>query len=1223
MLKNNKFFKGSYSRLLILSILFFNCLFCSSLVWANETTCDWDLICEKGFGNLNNFSAFSAVEYNDSLYVGTHNISEGCEIWRFDGPGTSDWTKVSLNGFGNSQNQVPYSMAVYQDNIYVGARNNSANGFEIWLYNGAAWTFVTNALGIGDGNLKNPCAMMVFDGKLILGTGNSWTDNKAKIFSFDGTTNWAQINTDSFGDSKNRQCRSLCEYDGKLYAGTYNTQTGGQVWRYDGPVPGDWTVIATNGFNVGADNQDTRSLCVYAGKLYAGTVNTDTGCQIWEYDGSSWSRNDPGTNLYFDSVRVMVATGADLFVGTGNALGDGGNDPGGQVWRYTGGTSWNQINENGFDTNKNMAVQFLLMRGKDLYAGTANTWGMGSAVWRTRIVLYDWELICEKGFGNLNNSSAFSAEEYKNSLYVGTQNITEGCEIWRGDAVISSYWAKVSSNGFGNSQNQIPYSMAVYQNNIYVGARNNSANGFEIWSYNGAGWSFVTNALGIGDGDLKNPCAMLVFDGKLILGTGNSWTDNKAKIFSFDGTNWEQINTDSFGNSKNRQCRSLCEYDGKLYAGTYNTQTGGQVWRYDGPAAGDWTVIGTNGFNVGLDNQDTRSLCVYAGKLYAGTVNTDTGCQIWEYDGSSWNRNDPGTNLYFDSVRTMVTAGTNLFVGTGNALGDGGDDPGGQVWRYTGGTNWIQINENGFDTNKNMAVQFLFTMDGYLYAGTANSWGMGSAVWRTPVENAGTLYEWELFCEKGFGNLNNFSAFSAVEYKDSLYVGTHNITEGCEIWRSCVVISSYWAKVSLSGFGNSQNQIPYSMAAFQDNLYVGTRNNSANGFEIWSYDGAVWTFITNALGIGDGDLKNPSAMLVFDGKLILGTGNSWTDNKAKIFSFDGTIWEQINTDSFGNSKNRQCRSLCEYDGKLYAGTYNTQAGGQVWRYDGPATGDWTAIATNGFNVGADNQDARSLCAYDGKLFAGTVNTDTGCQIWEYDGSSWSRNDPGTNLYFDSVRTMVTAGTNLFVGTGNALGDGGNDPGGQVWRYTGGTNWIQINENGFDTNLNMAVQFLLTMDECLYAGTANNWSMGSAVWRTWIGNFPPLIFADALLFPSAGSIIHASQWTNIIWNIEKISDDIDGTNLTISKIDLYYADTTNFIVQVTNNIANTLGEIEWYVPPGNWDGKTNYVLKFEVVNSLSLTNSRIFWDNKFALVPEPFLFIIYNLLIIIYYRKVLN
>ena len=129
---------------------------------------------------------------------------------------------------------------------------------------------------------------------------------------------------------------------------------------------------------------------------------------------------------------------------------------------------------------------------------------------------------------------------------------------------------------------------------------------------------------------------------------------------------------------------------------------------------------------------------------------------------------------------------------------------------------------------------------------------------------------------------------------------------------------------------------------------------------------------------------------------------------------------------------------------------------------------------------------------------------------------------------------------------------------------------------------------------------------------------PNIATNALIFPKNNSIIFASQLTNIFWYVEKITDNIDGTNLTISKISLHYADSTNFILEVTNNIQNTLGEIEWEPSSASWSGNTNYVLNFEVVDSSSLTNSRIFWDNKFAIVPEPFLIVISYLLFIICY-----
>ena len=67
---------------------------------------------------------------------------------------------------------------------------------------------------------------------------------------------------------------------------------------------------------------------------------------------------------------------------------------------------------------------------------------------------------------------------------------------------------------------------------------------------------------------------------------------------------------------------------------------------------------------------------------------------------------------------------------------------------------------------------------------------------------------------------------------------------------------------------------------------------------------------------------------------------------------------------------------------------------------------------------------------------------------------------------------------------------------------------------------------------------------------------------------------------------------------------HHTETTNEVAIVTNNINNLLGKIPWMVPAELIGGETNYVLKFEVVDSLSLTNSRIFWYNKFTILPEP-------------------
>ena len=146
-----------------------------------------------------------------------------------------------------------------------------------------------------------------------------------------------------------------------------------------------------------------------------------------------------------------------------------------------------------------------------------------------------------------------------------------------------------------------------------------------------------------------------------------------------------------------------------------------------------------------------------------------------------------------------------------------------------------------------------------------------------------------------------------------------------------------------------------------------------------------------------------------------------------------------------------------------------------------------------------------------------------------------------------------------------------------------------------------------------------------IYRETYDDLIPYIATNALIFPSENSKLYEGDLTNIIWNVELINDVMDNTNLTITRISVYIADTTNEIAIVTNDISNLLGEIPWYVPDYLNAGDTNYLMRFEVVDSSSLTNSRIFFDNPFAIIPEPFylLFIIYQLLFINYWRRKLN
>ena len=331
---------------------------------------DWSQVNADGFDTGNNFSAFSLAVYSNRLYAGTWNNSDGCGVWRRDGPGTGDWTQVNTDGFGTSDNRGAHSMAVYDGRLYVGT-GNSAAGFQVWAYDGSAWDRVASN---GLGNAANTFAgsMAVHDGKLYVGAYGT-----ADVFAYDGAA-WAPANAGEFGNANNGGVRSLAVYDGHLYAGTYNTADLAELYRYDGPTPSDWTLVAAGG--LGGSFVEIRSLAAYGGKLFIGASGWSTSCQVWEYDGTSLVRNDPGAAMQYDSARSMTVFRDHLYVGTGN---DSGSPSGGQVWSYDAASGvWQQLNENGFGNAANEAVHSLQGHGNALFAGVANSDGDGGKVYR-------------------------------------------------------------------------------------------------------------------------------------------------------------------------------------------------------------------------------------------------------------------------------------------------------------------------------------------------------------------------------------------------------------------------------------------------------------------------------------------------------------------------------------------------------------------------------------------------------------------------------------------------------------------------------------------------------------------------------------------------------------------------------------------------------------------------------------------------------------------------
>jgi len=358
---------------------------------------------------------------------------------------------------------------------------------------------------------------------------------------------WTRANTDGFGFATPAEMGSamcMAEYNGNLYAGTVNQENnnGCAVWRYDGGTT--WTQVASGGFG-DANNFAAYCMDVYNGLLYVGTYNNTTGCEVFSYDGATWTQEvgqgaaaTPTGPGFGEGVNAELAGSMSVF-GDMLYVSAGWDGPGiAKIWAYDG-ANWIQANID--------------------------------------------------GFGDVDNEIARSMAIYNGQLYAGTWNGNDGCEVWRYDGPNPADWTQVNTDGFGDAFNRGARVMEAWNGNLYVGTAGTDTP--QVWMYNGSTWSDVTPTFPDANNDAIR--SMAVYRGALYVGVGNYSgaipLDNVgAQVYRYAGGVPEQVNLNGFdGDPANQACHSLCEFQGDLYAGVFNVDWGpspavfggAQIWR--------------------------------------------------------------------------------------------------------------------------------------------------------------------------------------------------------------------------------------------------------------------------------------------------------------------------------------------------------------------------------------------------------------------------------------------------------------------------------------------------------------------------------------------------------------------------------------------------------------------------------------------------------------------
>lgn len=343
------------------------------------------------------------------------------------------------------------------------------------------------------------------------------------------------------------------------------------------------------------------------------------------------------------------------------------------------------------------------------------------------------------------------------------------------------------------------------------------------------------------------------------------------------------------------------------------------------PGPRGWQQANVSGFGA-RRIYGVTALVEYQGILYAGTADWNTGTRILvSADGKTWQASPiQALNGQFKgAVVDFMEFNNNLYATVG--WGDGGQ-PGNRsvVWR-TDGDQWTPVIEQDY-SDTFFGFTSLGVYQGMIYV-AANCKG-GLLLYRSETGSSG---DWDLVVENGGRSVNNSGINNLAEFKGAFYAAIYNPTDGMQVWRS--TNGSQWTVVAENAFNQGPFGDPGGFAIFKEYLYIGLPGGS--GGQLWrSANGMDWTPVTQN-GFGDPSNLKIESVFAYQNALYAMTSNYQTGMQVWR-SHDGLHWTRTVHQGFGSGLNEATlwtNATTIFNSRLYTGTWNGAVGGQVWMMD--------------------------------------------------------------------------------------------------------------------------------------------------------------------------------------------------------------------------------------------------------------------------------------------------
>jgi len=478
--------------------------------------------------------------------------------------------EVKTNG-ADSGNPFLSVTVAGQTNWVMGVKNSDSDKFMIgtsWGLSGAPFLTIDTTGNVGIGTTSPSAKFEVYQS----GTGDilNLFDGSTEVFTIadggkatlaasstqytmlsmkmEGTAAWTQVGGDainsSWADATYEHIHDAVQYNGKLYAGLGSGTGDSEVWEWDGS---SWTMVGGDGINsswADATYERLWEMTAYNGNLYAGLGSSVGDAELWEYNGSSWTKvggdglNSSWADADFGTVESFAVLNGKLYVGLGHGTGDA------EVWEWDSVT-WTKVGgdsvNSSWDTS-NYCYSLGTYNGK-VYAGLGGH-DFPSAHAEAEVWEYDGSSWTQIGGDTINSSWASNSyyyiltiKEYNNKLYIGAGLGLEGSgvygDIWEYDG---SSWTQIGGGGVNGSWADVEgegvQDIEIYNGALYI-AIAGSAGDAEVWKYNGLSWTFVGgDGTGWADSTYERVRELAVYNDKLYAVLGES--TGEAEVWEYN-----------------------------------------------------------------------------------------------------------------------------------------------------------------------------------------------------------------------------------------------------------------------------------------------------------------------------------------------------------------------------------------------------------------------------------------------------------------------------------------------------------------------------------------------------------------------------------------------------------------------------------------------------------------------------------------------------------------